>query len=56
MVDFCKQCSIKVFGKDFGDLANLCKENEYTEVLCENCGFILVDHTGERLDPDKKEV
>lgn len=46
MADFCKECSIEVFGEDCGDLAGLCEDDECIAVLCEHCGFILVDHTG----------
>ena len=53
MADFCKECSEEIFGKDFGDFKGLTTEEEssnkvYVEVLCEGCGFILVDHNGER--------
>lgn len=52
MADFCKQCSIATFGKDFEDMARLCtkgdnEKNEYSEVLCEGCGFIQVNYLGE---------
>ena len=46
MADFCKQCSIKLFGEDFGDLSDLCKPDELVGVLCEGCGGTVVDHTG----------
>jgi hypothetical protein len=52
MADFCKECSIELFGKDFGDLAKLLAESEYTatigaSALCEGCGdFISVDYEG----------
>ena len=53
MADFCKDCSIRIFGEDMGDLKDLCKSGEFVWVLCEGCGtpsqfFILVDHTGQR--------
>jgi hypothetical protein len=47
--EFCQQCSIDIFGEDFGELANLCKEGETARVLCEDCGIIVVDHTGKRI-------
>lgn len=53
MADFCKQCSIEVLGKDFGDLAHLLPEGEYTDgmgatALCEGCGcFTTVNYEGE---------
>ena len=52
MADFCKQCSIEMFGEDFGDLAGLTNKEEHTDkdlfmqVLCEGCGPTMVDHTG----------
>ena len=53
MADFCKQCSIEIFGKDFGDLkptpeqiATL-KEGEGFTELCEGCGFTVVGNEGE---------
>lgn len=56
MADFCKECSIEMFGKDFGDLADLLDPEEYTEdigalALCESCGPIVVDIDGKRMDP-----
>ena len=52
MADFCKQCSIRIFGEDFHDLAGLITEEQYKEgitaqVLCEGCGFVSVNHLGE---------
>ena len=50
MADFCKQCSIKIHGRDHGDLKGLCKPGETTEELCEGCGdWVEVDHTGARI-------
>lgn len=54
MADFCKECSLEDFGRDFGDLANLSTEADtknalYAVVLCEGCGPIQVDHTGTRV-------
>lgn len=51
MADFCKQCSIDVFGKDFGDMANLGPEGELGEgegwvCLCEDCGPTIVAQDG----------
>lgn len=51
MADFCKQCSIDIFGEDFRELANITTPEEtakelYAHVLCEECGPILVDHNG----------
>lgn len=60
MADFCKECSIKVFGEDFGDLANLgngekLKEGHGWEALCEGCGIILVDDDGKRIWKKKEK-
>ena len=54
MADFCKQCSIMMFGEDGQDLADISTEEEtkaglYARVLCEGCGFIFVDHTGQKV-------
>ena len=54
MSDFCKACSIVLFGKDFKDLANITtkeaiKEKRATLVLCEGCGVIQVNVQGECL-------
>jgi hypothetical protein len=51
MADFCKQCSIDMFGEDFGDLAGITTEedtanNRFVLVICEGCGPTDVDHTG----------
>ena len=51
MADFCKACSIEVFGEDFGDLKGLSTEEDtrkelYCVALCEHCGPIQVDHEG----------
>ena len=58
MADFCKQCSIDMWGRDTGDLSGLITEAEVKEgygavVICEGCGVIRVDHEGKRLeDPE----
>lgn len=49
MADFCKQCSIELFGKDMHDFAGICKKGEMAAVLCEGCGYIWVDSNGKRL-------
>ena len=53
MADFCKKCSIEVWGEDGGDLAGLTTPDQqaaglYCEALCETCGFILVNPDGSR--------
>lgn len=57
MADFCKQCSIDIFGEDFHDLANLStpentKDDLYPMVICEGCGYIQVDHNGNCISSD----
>lgn len=63
MADFCKQCGIEIFGEDLGDLAGLSTEENtaaglYPVVLCEGCGCIQVDHTGQCVSDDclKKHI
>lgn len=53
MADFCRDCSIELFGKDLGDLAGLVDDGNYTWVICEGCidtrGLhVLVDSKGKR--------
>lgn len=61
MADFCKKCSIKNFGVDYQDLANITTEDDtnagyYSSViLCESCGPIQVNHLGECISPDCEE-
>lgn len=51
MADFCYECSERIFGEDFGDLAGLCSRGEAARVLCEGCGeLIYVDYRGHRVD------
>ena len=58
MADFCKDCSIAIFGRDFGEMAHLLPKDQYTEemgalVLCECCGLIVVDYEGKRMEPQE---
>ena len=46
MAEFCKQCSIGLFGIDYRDFAGLCGEGEHVLALCEGCGIIHVDADG----------
>ena len=60
MADFCRQCSLALFGEDFGDLANLgdgrdLGPGEGWPALCEGCGPILVDIEGNRVDLEGME-
>lgn len=58
MADFCKQCSINLFGEDFKELAGLGKPGtklnagEGFPALCEGCGPTIVDHDGKCLSWD----
>lgn len=52
MSDFCKQCSIEIFGDDFRDMANITTKDDikkglYANVLCEHCGPIQIDLDGQ---------
>lgn len=54
MADFCKQCSIEIFGFDSRDMAEIVSKQEEVEglaanVLCEGCGPTQVDSAGECL-------
>lgn len=56
MADFCKDCSIEIFGEDFHELAGLVPERKTTSALCEGCqheGLCEVDHTGKCLKRDQ---
>jgi len=50
MANFCKQCSIALFGEDSKDLAHIAGIGELAYVLCEGCGFIYVNNEGTRID------
>jgi hypothetical protein len=57
MADFCKACSIDIFGEDFKELALITKEEDWKggkacTALCEGCGFIQVDPEGNCVSPD----
>lgn len=48
MADFCHTCCEAVLGVqgELNDLRDLCVAGDYAHVLCEGCGFIVVDrHT-----------
>lgn len=46
MSDYCQQCSIDIFGKDFKELADIALEGEFATAICEGCGSIVIDHNG----------
>lgn len=57
MADFCKQCSVLIFGEDFRELAGITSSEDqergfYAVTLCEGCGPILVDSDGACLSVD----
>lgn len=57
MSDFCRQCSIHIFGQDGRDLAGITTASEWREgrartVLCEGCGPIQVDPDGRCVSAD----
>lgn len=57
MADFCKQCSLELFGEDFGDLKGLTTNEDWKKglaavVICEGCGVIQVDPDGRCISPD----
>lgn len=53
MASFCKDCSIRIFGKDFGDFAHR-KIGLISQRLCEGCSeggrWIWVDWAGRRYE------
>lgn len=54
MATYCQDCSLDLFGRDFGDFAGITTPDEtrqgiYTGVICESCDSIEVDHTGRRI-------
>ena len=54
MADFCNQCAEELFNADHGDFNESCfnpkdlplKPGEGFPVICEGCGFVLVDEKG----------
>jgi hypothetical protein len=60
MADFCKDCSIKIFGEDSGDFRGLTTTEDWKNgyacvVLCEGCGgYIQVDPEGKRVTRVRK--
>jgi hypothetical protein len=59
MADFCKQCSMDVFGEDFGEMANLTTPEQtakglFATVICEDCGVVQVDHEGNCITHEKR--
>lgn len=61
ITDFCKECSIDMYGYDFKDLADnstvLDDELEnYQEALCQDCGLIFVNSLGEKMLNFKQDL
>lgn len=62
MADFCKECSLEVYGHNFADFAGLTSVKDWEEgkaavVLCEGCGEVIqVDPEGTRVEIKKEEV
>lgn len=57
MADFCKQCSVEIFGKDFKELAGITTPAHWADgkavvVICEGCGPIQVDPDGNCISQD----
>lgn len=57
MADFCKKCSIDMFGEDFNDLAGISTLEDdakelYANVICEGCGCVQVNSKGECISED----
>lgn len=60
MADFCKDCSLEIFGEDFRELAGITKledqnKDRYAVVICEGCGIIQVDIEGKCMSHDHSE-
>jgi hypothetical protein len=61
MADFCMQCSERLFGEDFGDLAKITTPEMWADerscvVICEGCGHIQVDPEGRCVSSDCLEL
>lgn len=57
MADFCRQCSIETFGKDYRELAGITTQKDWEQakasiVICEGCGIIQVDPEGNCVSKD----
>lgn len=61
MADFCRACSIEIFGEDHRELAEITTEEQqakghYAVVICEGCGIIQVDKDGNCVSKDCLKV
>ena len=58
MADFCKQCTLELFGSDMpNDMAGITSKEDWKQglsclVLCEDCGPCQVDPEGNCISPD----
>lgn len=57
MAEFCKQCSIELFGEDYKELKDITSQKDWEDgkacvVICEGCGFIQVDPKGRCISKD----
>lgn len=51
MADYCKQCSLDIFGMDYRELAGITQKEEWEQgraasTICEGCGAIQIDPDG----------
>ena len=50
MAEFCRECANEVWGNpDHTDFDGCCEEEDTIVVLCEGCGWIVVDCTGKKI-------
>ncbi len=68
MSDFCYKCTMNLFGEEYGHRNDFAREDEEIDdnilfrVLCEGCGWIVVDKYGKEViindqrDDDKNSV
>jgi len=57
MAEFCRQCSVSMFGEPYADFEGISTEADtqnklYPIVLCESCGPCQVYHTGKCVSID----
>lgn len=54
MADFCKKCSIRIFGEDFGEIK--APVGDRLSALCEGCGRVTVDDKGDAVTHESDDV
>ena len=57
MADFCKACSVELFGDDRGQLKGVTSPEDWNQgragiTICEGCGVIYVDPSGTCVSSD----